>query len=42
MSWLGRIATAAGRGAVRLLPADRRDWAEAVWAEGGRQSMRED
>ena len=33
MSWASRIATAAGRGAVRLVPADRRDWAEAVWAE---------
>ncbi len=33
MNWLGRIAAAAGRGAVRLVPAARRDWAEAVWAE---------
>jgi hypothetical protein len=33
MSWLGPVATAAGRGAVRLVPAARRDWAEAVWAE---------
>ena len=33
MSWPSRIATAAGRGAVRLVPAGRRDWAEAVWAE---------
>ena len=33
MSWLGRIATAAARGAVRLVPTARRDWAEAVWAE---------
>ena len=33
MSWPSRIATAAGRGAVRLVPAARRDWAEAVWAE---------
>ena len=28
MSWLGRAA-------ARLLPAGRRDWAEAVWAEAG-------
>jgi hypothetical protein len=33
MSWPGRIATVAGRGAVRLVPAGRREWAEAVWAE---------
>jgi hypothetical protein len=33
MSWLGPAAAAAGRGVVRLLPAERRDWAEAVWAE---------
>ncbi len=33
MSWSSRIAAAAGRGAVRLVPAARRDWAEAVWAE---------
>jgi hypothetical protein len=33
MSWPSRIATAAGRVAVRLVPAGRRDWAEAVWAE---------
>ncbi len=33
MSWVSRIAATAGRGAVRLVPADRRDWAEAVWAE---------
>ena len=33
MSWPSRIATVAGRGAVRLVPAGRRDWAEAVWAE---------
>jgi hypothetical protein len=33
MSWLGLVAAAAGRGAVRLLPPARRDWAEAVWAE---------
>ena len=33
MSWLGPIATAAGRGAVRMLPAARRDWARAIWAE---------
>jgi len=33
MTWLGPVTTAAGRAAVRLLPAARRDWAEAVWAE---------
>ena len=33
MSRLSRIAPAAGRGAMRLMPAARRDWAEAVWAE---------
>jgi hypothetical protein len=33
MNWTSRIAAAAGRGAMRLVPADRRDWAEAVWAE---------
>jgi hypothetical protein len=33
MSWLGPVATAAGRWALRLVPPARRDWAEAVWAE---------
>lgn len=33
MRRLGPVATAVGRGVVRLLPAARRDWAEAVWAE---------
>ncbi len=33
MSWLDRVAAAVGRGAVRLMPTARRDWAEAVWAE---------
>jgi hypothetical protein len=33
MSWLSRTAAAAGRGALLLVPAARRDWAEAVWAE---------
>jgi hypothetical protein len=33
MSWLGPVAAAAGRVAVRLPPTARRDWAEAVWAE---------
>jgi hypothetical protein len=33
MNWTSRIVAAAGRGAMRLVPADRRDWAEAVWAE---------
>jgi hypothetical protein len=37
MNWPSRIASAAGRGAVRgavrLVPAARRDWAEAIWAE---------
>ena len=28
-----RWTRAAGRVAARLLPADRRDWAEAIWAE---------
>ena len=31
--WLSRAAAAAGRGALRLVPAGRRDWAEAIWAE---------
>jgi len=30
---MGRLSRAAGRGAARLLPAERRDWAEAIWAE---------
>ena len=33
MSRLGRIATTAGRAAMRLIPAARRDSAEAIWAE---------
>ena len=33
MNRTSRIAAAAGRGAMRLVPADRRDWAEAVWTE---------
>ena len=33
MNRTSRVAAAAGRGAMRLVPADRRDWAEAVWAE---------
>jgi hypothetical protein len=33
VSWPGRVAAAARWGAVRLLPAARRDWAEAIWAE---------
>ena len=33
MSGLGRAGAAALRGATRLVPADRRDWVEAVWAE---------
>ncbi len=33
MGWLSRAAAAAGRGAARLVPAERRDWAEALWAE---------
>ncbi len=33
MSWLSQAAAAAGRGTVRLVPAARREWAEAVWAE---------
>jgi hypothetical protein len=31
--WLSWAAAAAGRGALRLVPAGRRDWAEAIWAE---------
>ncbi len=30
---MGRLSRAAGRGAAWLLPAERRGWAEAVWAE---------
>jgi hypothetical protein len=33
MNWPSRIASMTGRGAVRLVPAARRDWAEAIWAE---------
>ncbi len=33
MSWLDPVTAAAGRRVLRLLPAARRDWAEAVWAE---------
>jgi hypothetical protein len=33
MSWPGRVAAAADRATVRLVPAARRDWAEAVLAE---------
>jgi hypothetical protein len=33
MSGLGRAGAVLRRRAARLLPADRRDWAEAVWAE---------
>jgi len=33
MGRLSRAAAAVGRGAARLVPAGRRDWAEAVWAE---------
>ena len=33
MNWLSRFAPATGRAALRMLPAARRDWAEAVWAE---------
>ncbi len=33
LSGLNRVVAAAGRGVVRLLPAARRDWFEAVWAE---------
>jgi hypothetical protein len=28
---LGAAAAAAGRGMLRLVPAARRDWAEAIW-----------
>ena len=33
MDRLNRAVTAAGHGAARLLPAGRRDWVAAVWAE---------
>jgi hypothetical protein len=33
VSGLGRAGAAAWRGAARLVPAGRRDWVEAVWAE---------
>jgi hypothetical protein len=33
MTWRSRIAAAAGRATVRLVPPARRDWAEAVLAE---------
>jgi hypothetical protein len=33
MSWLSQGAAAAGRAAAELVPAARREWAEAVWAE---------
>ena len=33
MSWLGPVATTAGRVALRLVPTAQREWAEAVWAE---------
>jgi hypothetical protein len=33
MNRLNRMAAAARHGAARLLPADRRDWAAALWAE---------
>jgi hypothetical protein len=32
---VSRIIRSAGHWAARLLPADRRDWAEALWAEAG-------
>src|SRR5579862_3133636 len=33
MSGLSRVGGAARRAAIRLVPAGRRDWVEAVWAE---------
>ena len=30
---MGRLSRAAGWGAARLLPAERREWAKAIWAE---------
>ena len=33
--WLSRVAAAAGRGALRLVPAGRRDWAEAYEVPSG-------
>jgi hypothetical protein len=38
VSGLGRAAAAVRRGAVRLVPAGRRDWVEAVWAEAAEVS----
>lgn len=32
-SWLSRAGTAVWRGAALLVPAGRRDWVEAIWAE---------
>ena len=33
MNWPSRLASVTGRVVVRLVPAARRDWAEAIWAE---------
>jgi len=33
MSWLSQAAALAERATVGLVPAARRDWAEAIWAE---------
>jgi hypothetical protein len=30
---MSRLGRAAWRGVARLIPAERRDWAEAIWAE---------
>jgi hypothetical protein len=30
-----RLSRAGGRAVIRLLPAERREWAEAIWAEAG-------
>jgi hypothetical protein len=35
MDWLERTITSLARCSVRVVPAERREWAEAVWAEAG-------
>jgi hypothetical protein len=35
MAWLDRTMTGLARWSVRVVPTERRDWAEAVWAEAG-------
>lgn len=36
---MGGLSRAAGRGAARLIPAERREWPEAVCAEVARESV---